>query len=60
MDIPKTLERLKKQALTDQERAEVYAVDILLSCNPEAAEAELIRFGLRHPELKTFVDHDRK
>ena len=59
MDIPKTLERLKKQALTDQERAEVYAVDVLLSGNPEQAEAELIRFGLRHPELKVFI-RDRK
>lgn len=60
MDIQKTLERLKKQAtLTDRQRAEIFSIDILMSNDQEQAEAELIRFGLRHPELKVFV-HNHK
>lgn len=60
MDIRKIIERAKRQTLTDQERAELYAIDILFGREPEKALAELIRFGMRHPHLAVFVTDPEK
>lgn len=60
MDIRKIIERAKQQTLTDQERAELYTIDILFGREPEKALAELIRFGMRHPHLAVFVTDPEK
>lgn len=54
-ELNEILLKLKQQPLTDEQRAKIYAIDILLSNEPQRAIDALIAFAFENPQLRVFA-----